>query len=280
MARFFTSDNFPNSDLSELVCSICKDIAHIPYTTECGHLFCKSCITTWLNKTKKCPDCRTVCNPKRNEWAERISFSPLKYHCLNDGCTTIIDVGSKYRGITEHMRICEHKLIECNICKQMIKQKDYAKHRETIASTSYCVSKTKCENKGCVEILNNNASEIFAHHFSCGFKLEPCSVCGVDVCKNKKDQHIFETKCFENRISELKKENEKLKMKTKRKHEKICIDDDDEDNCDVEREDECVLLDKKTKLKNSETNVVFCSSSLNVFTKFRSKTFADIYNNK
>ena len=42
------------------VCPICLESDNIEKRKlNCSHIFCDSCITTWLNKSKKCPICIT-----------------------------------------------------------------------------------------------------------------------------------------------------------------------------------------------------------------------------
>ncbi|KAF9413662.1 E3 ubiquitin ligase [Entomortierella beljakovae] len=42
-----------------LQCSICVDYFSSPYTVECGHTFCYTCLHSWLEIHKSCPTCRT-----------------------------------------------------------------------------------------------------------------------------------------------------------------------------------------------------------------------------
>ena len=46
---------------SLIICRICIRPLYEPYTIECGHTFCYSCLRQWFDRdrTKKtCPDCR------------------------------------------------------------------------------------------------------------------------------------------------------------------------------------------------------------------------------
>lgn len=41
-----------------LQCPICLETYNQPTSTNCGHIFCTSCITRCISKTKKCPICK------------------------------------------------------------------------------------------------------------------------------------------------------------------------------------------------------------------------------
>lgn len=42
-----------------LQCTICVDYFASPFTAECGHTFCYTCLHSWLEIHKSCPTCRT-----------------------------------------------------------------------------------------------------------------------------------------------------------------------------------------------------------------------------
>lgn len=44
----------------ELDCFICRNVYLDPYTTTCGHTFCRKCIQSVLENTLMCPTCRTT----------------------------------------------------------------------------------------------------------------------------------------------------------------------------------------------------------------------------
>eukprot|EP00051_Salpingoeca_urceolata_P028513 m.487238 g.487238 ORF g.487238 m.487238 type:complete len:659 (-) comp24902_c0_seq1:55-2031(-) len=52
------------------VCSICHDNLAAPIALHCSHIFCESCITTWLEREQTCPLCRAAVEatitPKRD----------------------------------------------------------------------------------------------------------------------------------------------------------------------------------------------------------------------
>merc|ERR1711971_397311 len=53
---------FTEEELRELAidfeCTLCKRIFYEPVTSTCGHVFCKECITRWLDHNPGCPICR------------------------------------------------------------------------------------------------------------------------------------------------------------------------------------------------------------------------------
>lgn len=46
-------------------CSLCMEFIHCPAATECGHIFCWSCINGWTSKKSECPLCRAFSSPSK-----------------------------------------------------------------------------------------------------------------------------------------------------------------------------------------------------------------------
>uniref|UniRef100_A0A4W3GNF5 Uncharacterized protein n=1 Tax=Callorhinchus milii TaxID=7868 RepID=A0A4W3GNF5_CALMI len=81
----------------ELICPICLDLFTDPVNLDCGHNFCRYCISqSWENKeSKACPECRTVLpnSNMRANWAlarmvektRKLSLAPVetkrRLHC-------------------------------------------------------------------------------------------------------------------------------------------------------------------------------------------------------
>ena len=42
-------------------CNVCMGKPSKPMLTKCGHVFCKSCISTWLKRKETCPTCNMEC---------------------------------------------------------------------------------------------------------------------------------------------------------------------------------------------------------------------------
>jgi Ring finger domain len=41
-------------------CPICQDLPREPLKLQCGHIFCETCITEWLDRERTCPMCRST----------------------------------------------------------------------------------------------------------------------------------------------------------------------------------------------------------------------------
>lgn len=145
-----------------LACPIC----HLPafgavMTKKCGHHFHKSCLTTALQSKRQCPMCRTAI--KHNEFTElkQIKESRFLYESINDlKVLCPMDCGEtvKFEMLNDHVRnecpktifLCKHgsclhhaqrgqlsvhestcgeAMIECGLCRTMIKQNAEADHR-------------------------------------------------------------------------------------------------------------------------------------------------------
>lgn len=50
---------------NEVTCPLCQDLLVLPVCTICGHTFCKPCILRCLDRSNKCPLCRSVLHLNR-----------------------------------------------------------------------------------------------------------------------------------------------------------------------------------------------------------------------
>lgn len=86
-----------------LQCSICLLCLRQPYQTSCGHLFCHSCIITWMDQGKVCPHDKASLGHGDLFPDPTISqqIDQLKIKCPK-GCAAILKVGD----ITSHSCVC------------------------------------------------------------------------------------------------------------------------------------------------------------------------------
>ena len=62
MSKLFQSgiptDLFIEDISDEYKCSICTDILNDPVQCRAGHMFCRHCVSEWLQNHASCPECR------------------------------------------------------------------------------------------------------------------------------------------------------------------------------------------------------------------------------
>ncbi|XP_026064573.1 tripartite motif-containing protein 16-like isoform X1 [Carassius auratus] len=101
-------------DRNEFVCAVCLDLLKDPVTIQCGHSYCKSCITGhWDHEDQKrvysCPQCRQTFSPRpalaRNtmlaEVVEKLKKTELPADCYAGAGDVQCDVctGRKYKAV-------------------------------------------------------------------------------------------------------------------------------------------------------------------------------------
>lgn len=89
------------SELSTKTCNICFDSFNDPIVLPCTHIFCGSCLITWMRNNKRtCPECRTdircnkliaVVDQKQNEASSSTSVQPQPL-VQKDKVDTLIDI--------------------------------------------------------------------------------------------------------------------------------------------------------------------------------------------
>ena len=81
----------------ELICAICNDVLQDPVQVPaCEHVFCRSCLTTWLAKTPTCPSDNEGLNGAEPQPAPRIIrtlLENLTIRCGTRNCSAAVSVG-------------------------------------------------------------------------------------------------------------------------------------------------------------------------------------------
>uniref|UniRef100_A0A8C5LWY8 E3 ubiquitin-protein ligase RNFT1 n=1 Tax=Leptobrachium leishanense TaxID=445787 RepID=A0A8C5LWY8_9ANUR len=60
------------------VCAICRTEFTKPIALVCQHVFCEECISSWFNKEKTCPLCRTVISNHHHKWKDGATSLQLR----------------------------------------------------------------------------------------------------------------------------------------------------------------------------------------------------------
>ncbi|KAN0039828.1 hypothetical protein ACTA71_007065 [Dictyostelium dimigraforme] len=116
-------DLLVNKDIDDsFFCPICLKIM-IDARQGCseGHVFCNSCITSWLKEKKNCPICRLYISPKylsKNKYLES-NIKRIEVYCPNkkdlnnvddvDGCSQILEIGD----VEYHSQKCIRRFVLC-----------------------------------------------------------------------------------------------------------------------------------------------------------------------
>jgi hypothetical protein len=138
----------------EFCCTICDELAVTPVSClACqNNVFCKTCISDWLQKNSSCPSCVTPWSPNKLVLNRIIQgmIDNLLTACNKEGC----DFTGKQHEVLAHQKKCV-----------------------IIA----------CTHRGCgLRIPKYKGVE---HASKCGHRPVKCT-CGVKVAQNKMDQHV------------------------------------------------------------------------------------------
>jgi len=181
-------DYFKNTNTAQnLLCTICQCVPDPRLAMEhqnCGKLFCKSCIETWMTKQPTCPTCK-----ERN-----LTLSPTPISLKNTmlsfvvACPISSEKLCKWEGTWEnlekHYEICEFAQVQCrNGCGKNVARYMLDLH-ENFACT---LVKTQC--KYCTEKVIK--TEIVNHENKCSKNPEAQAKCKFayagckEIMKNK-----------------------------------------------------------------------------------------------
>uniref|UniRef100_A0A671NNK0 Tripartite motif-containing protein 16-like n=1 Tax=Sinocyclocheilus anshuiensis TaxID=1608454 RepID=A0A671NNK0_9TELE len=173
----------------ELTCPLCLDLLKDPVSIQCGHSYCKSCITgCWDQEDQmrvySCPQCRQTFSPRptlaRNtmltDLVEKLKKTKLPADCYAGAGDVQCDVctGRKYKAVKSCL-VCQesycqthfdrheelhshkpHKVIDATGLQEMICQK-HEKHLEM-----YCMTDQQCICKLCTKYEHKNHNTVSA----------------------------------------------------------------------------------------------------------------------
>ena len=146
----------------ELLCLFCNKVIETPSTSTCGHVFCAKCLLKAAGKKMRCPTCGEVLSQiaegadkeVEKQLADRLG--KLSIHCTNqsNGCKAVLPwqdldrhavkdceyrlVPCENKGCEEscplirleqHMENCDHRIVECKVCKFRASRKDMPAHQ-------------------------------------------------------------------------------------------------------------------------------------------------------
>lgn len=127
---------FVDSVPDDLQCGICFSAAVDPVVTEeCGHLFCRECIQTALERKKECPIDRLplTMNDVRKDIRALRKIQSLTVQCYNNkaGCSWV----GAYSDLDRHADRCELATVKCPFsvhgCEAIVSRKTLPEHMST-----------------------------------------------------------------------------------------------------------------------------------------------------
>ena len=174
-----------NALASSVLCEIQKGVLNNPLMSTCGHSFCKSCVTTHLETSDKCPKCKTILEKDRlisSEPFEKI-LSALEIKCQNFafGCEWTDSLSKN----SDHISQCPFTPKKCPFCEFLGCEEDVDLHKES------CTEKSM----SCLACLKKfKVSELKSHADYCENMIVNCSNgCSEKIRKKDMDFHITET---------------------------------------------------------------------------------------
>jgi hypothetical protein len=151
MEIFLNEEKYIKQVPSDYICTVCLCIVQNPQEiNECGHLFCKECISKC--KKNKCPNCNERFEKERliESKLTKRRINNLEVSCKND-CGSIICIGD----LLKHHEICPEEEVTC-------------------------------PNENCSENFKRKDDE---HLLNCEFRSVYCKLCDIFIIKNKEQEH-------------------------------------------------------------------------------------------
>ena len=154
LSEGWSADRF-DSNVADLLCTICSHVCKSAMTLNCGHSFCESCILSSNDHFKSiCPSCNLTSIQLVPDFAKRMKINGSSVWCRykKDGC----EYKDALNRIEVHEQTCNYKPFPCSSCGTMI-----------------------------------NAPTVEHHHeHECPRRLIPCISCHTKVHSNELDEHV------------------------------------------------------------------------------------------
>lgn len=201
-------DEESRKNIEDYLCCVCQLIPNYYSALEevnCGHLFCSSCLTQWMQKSKKCPFCKSNIITRKVEQENKIIFRyliNLKVKCPNDDCSwkgswKELDIHNDKVHIKDNKNINENVIFHLG---EVYKSKIHPDKLKFVGKT---LDPWKCHciiNGNCISGNINEEQIPDINHFS-------CLKCDFNLCE-KCMRYYYESNTNSNLI-ELSIENKK-----------------------------------------------------------------------
>uniref|UniRef100_A0A8C1KYT1 Tripartite motif-containing protein 16-like n=1 Tax=Cyprinus carpio TaxID=7962 RepID=A0A8C1KYT1_CYPCA len=206
----------------ELSCTVCLDLLKDPVTIQCGHSYCKSCITDCWDQTRvySCPQCRQTFSPRPALWKNTIlaeMVEKLKTITLSADtdagagdvqCDVCRPTGRKYKAVKS-----------CLMCLNSYCQNHLEQHESFFRGKRHNLSEATGRLQEMICQKHEKLLEVFCHTDQKFI----CMLCPMDEHKNhdtvsaaaqrtEKQKQLKETqKTFQQRIQQREKDLQQLR---------------------------------------------------------------------
>jgi len=109
------------AELKEFECPICCNIMRGATETDCGHLFCESCIKSWMKIKQKCPICKSRIAKHSSSFYFRNKISRLQAKCK---CGKTVQL----KMLDAHQNVCKNVQYS-QLSRKFIKDKELLEAR-------------------------------------------------------------------------------------------------------------------------------------------------------
>ncbi|XP_064468726.1 uncharacterized protein LOC135383021 [Ornithodoros turicata] len=164
----FSVQNFDPPPSLELVCTICRGVFRHPVELPCRHVFCRSCISQWLERQSSCPNCRHEAAPTSVIPALPLVanlIASLQTRCPHGECQEKMTLETLQR----HILTCEWRQVKCPDCNVSFRADHFQSHhtnecpKRLIRCTSHCGFDVRAEDMpghNCITEMKRRLAEL------------------------------------------------------------------------------------------------------------------------
>jgi hypothetical protein len=117
-----------------LVCPICLDVFNVPVRTQCGHIFCRGCLGSWMANRSQCPECRAEVSLEEvcvDRLADRlVENTNVTCQLRSSGCCWVGRRGDRIAHLASE---CQHVSVFCpnGGCEREVLRSELSSHLES-----------------------------------------------------------------------------------------------------------------------------------------------------
>ena len=215
-------DTFIEKELADKIkCQVCSGVSKRPVASECGHIFCKECIKTWLNAAFTCPRCSAVVSSDSlmsmpfETTIHEVLHVPCKY--TSKGCK----VSPIFKDLSGHESQCRYGMYPASILKKkstVTRGPGVEKIPLAQANRKYIIQKRLKEiidtlDEFCIQRHENKCDVLYflLHHELC-IQGEKKKAAQIYSLWDKTGKHLSADECLSLRVKTLQSKQQYRKQ--------------------------------------------------------------------